>query len=324
MNARALPPDGQLTICFAHAVYSLQERFEQRRTGIRSFELRTFDELKARVAEADVLVVSGLWRNELAALGRKLVFIQSIGAGTDQFAREVLQACGMRLASAQGVNERAVSEHAMALILAIARQLPQARDNQIAHHWRGMLPIAQREDELAGKTLVIVGMGRIGSRLARLAKAFDMRVVGVKRDPARGADAADAVVAPAALPQVLPQADFVVLTCPLNPSTQDLMDASAFAAMKPTAALVNVGRGRVVSEPALIDAMRTGRIAAAALDCAPDEPLPAASPLWDLPGVFITPHTAGETRQYEDNVLDVLLENLGRLRRGADLKNGVV
>lgn len=326
MNARALPPDDQLTICFAHAAYCLQERFALRGSGIASFEVRSLDELKARVAEADVLVVSGLWRNELAAPARKLVFIQSISAGTDQFARELLQASGVRLASAQGVNERAVAEHAIALILAIARQLPQARDHQAAHHWRAMVSdIAQREDELGGKTLVIVGMGRIGSRLARLAKAFDMRVIGVKRDPARGADAADATVAPSALLEVLPQADFVAVTCPLTPSTQELIDAAAFAAMKPAAALVNVGRGRVVSEPALIEAMRGGRIAAAALDCVPDEPLPPTSPLWDLPNVFITPHVAGETRRYEDNVIDLLLENLARLRRGeAELKNGIV
>jgi len=326
MNQRALPPDERLTICFAHVAYCLQERFVLRGTGIRSFEVRTLDELKARVGEADVLVVSGLWRNELATLARKLAFIQSVGAGTDQFSSELLQHAGIRLASAQGVNERAVAEHAMALILAIARKLPQARDNQLAHHWRGMLPtIAQREDELGGKTLVIVGMGRIGSRLARLAKAFDMRVIGVKRDPSHGADAADAVAPQSALLEVLPQADFVALTCPLNPSTQDLIDAKAFAAMKPTAALVNVARGRVVSEPALVEAMRRGTIAAAALDCVPDEPLPEGSPLWDLPNTFITPHTAGETQKYEDNVIDLLLENLARLRRGdAQLRNSVV
>src|SRR5439155_17048456 len=140
-------------------------------------------ELASRIGEADVLVVSGLWRNELLERAEKLRFIQSISAGTDQYGRDALRARGVRLASAQGANERAVAEHAIALILALARQLPQARDNQTAHKWRGMISdIAKREDELGGKTLVIVGMGRIGSRLATIAKAFDMRVVGVKRD----------------------------------------------------------------------------------------------------------------------------------------------
>jgi D-2-hydroxyacid dehydrogenase (NADP+) len=321
----ALPPPEHLTICFAHAAYCMQERFALRGTGIRSFEVRTLEELKARIGEAHVLCVSGLWRNELVQRAGQLAFIQSISAGTDQFSREALAAAGIRLASAQGVNERAVAEHAIALMLAIARKLPEARDNQTAHRWRGMVAdIASREDESGGKTVLVVGMGRIGSRLARLAKAFGLRVIGVKRDPLRGADAADAVFAQSALLDVLPQADFVALTCPLNESTRGLIDARALAAMKPTAALINVARGRVVDEPALIEALRNGSISSAALDCVWDEPLPAGSPLWDLPNVLITPHTAGETRQYEDNVLDLLIENLDRLRRGErELKNGV-
>jgi phosphoglycerate dehydrogenase-like enzyme len=304
----------------------MQERFVLRNTGIKSFEVRTLDELKARVGEADVLSVSGLWRNELIALAPRLAFIQSISAGTDQYSRELLAQAGVRAASAQGVNERAVAEHAIALILAIARKLPLARDNQAERKWRGMISdIAQREDELGGKTVVIVGMGRIGSRLARLAKAFDMRVIGVKRDPARGGEAADRTVPQSQLPAVLPEADFVVLTCPLNPSTENLIDAAALAAMKPSASLINVARGRVVNESALIDALQSASIAAAAVDCVWEEPLPANSPLWTVPNLFITPHTAGETQRYEENVIDLLLENLERLWRGEpQLKNGFV
>jgi len=326
MTARTLPPPGQLAICFAHPAYRLQERFVLRGTGIGSFEARTMDELKAGIGQAHVLCVSGFWRNELVPHAARLGFIQSISAGTDQYSREALAAAGIRAASAQGVNERAVAEHAIGLMLAVARKLPLSFANQAEHRWRGLIPeIAQREDELGGKTLVIVGMGRIGSRLALLARAFDMRVIGVKRDPSRGAAAADAVVPQSQLLEVLPQADFVALTCPLNPTTQGLIDARAFAAMKPTACLVNVARGRVVDEPALVEAMRSGAIAAAALDCAWEEPLPPGSPLWELPGVIVTPHSAGETQRYEDNVIDLLLENLQRLWRGEpELKNGFV
>src|SRR5512140_537245 len=323
MTPRRLPPREQITVCFAHAAYRMQERFALRNTGIKSFEVRTLDELKARVGEADVLSVSGLWRNELLERAPRLAFIQSISAGTDQYSRELLAQAGVRAASAQGVNERAVAEHAIALVLAIARKLPKERDNQAARRWRGMISeIAQREDELGGKTLVIVGMGRIGSRLARLAKAFDMRVIGVKRDPSTGAAAADETVAQSDLQRVLPLADFVVLTCPLNPSTENLIDAKAFAAMKRTAYLVNGARGRVVDGPALGDALRSGAIAGAAVDCVREEPLTESSPLWTLPNLFITPHTAGETQQYEDNVIDLLLENLQRQWRGeTELKN---
>jgi D-2-hydroxyacid dehydrogenase (NADP+) len=326
MTARPFPDRTNLTICFAHVAYRLGERFAVHKTRIRHAEVRTREDLDARIADADVLVVSGLWRNELIERAPKLRFVQSIGAGVDQFDRDALRARGIRLASAQGVNERAVSEHAMALILALMRHIPTARDNQRRRHWRGMISdLRSREDELGGKTLLIVGLGRIGSRLAALARAFGLRVIATKRDPSTGAGAADLVVSDSRLGEVLPQADIVALTCPLTPQTEKLIGAAAFAAMKPSAYLVNVARGRVVDEPSLIAALQAGRIAGAALDCTVQEPLPEASPLWGFDNVLITPHTAGETRRYEDNVLDILLENLERLWRGeTELKNQVV
>ena len=312
-----LPAADKLTICFAHVAYQMQARFSLRESGIAGIEVRDRAALDAGISQADVLVVSGLWHNTLVALAPKLKFIQSIGAGTDQFDRAALAARGIRLASAAGVNARAVSEHAMSLILALARRLPEARDNQNRKHWRGMIgDLAQREDELTDKTLVIVGLGRIGGRLAQLAKAFDMRVIGVRRDPAGGRGAADEVHALSALPALLPAADFVALTCPLTPETTNLIDAKALAAMARTAYLVNCARGRVVDEPALVAALRAGTIAGAGIDVTWEEPLPADSPLWEAPNAFITPHTAGETRRYEDNVIDILMENLSRQWRG--------
>ena len=235
----------------------------------------------------------------------------------DQYSKEQLGAKSVRLASAAGVNARAVAEHAIALILAVARRLPEARDNQHKKMWRGMIgDLTQREDELGGKTLLVVGMGRIGSHLAKLAKAFDMKVIGIRRDPAQGANGADSIHGMGDLVKLVPQADFVALTCALTPETTGLMSAAAFAAMKPSSVFVNVARGKVADEAALIETMKAGRIWAAALDVTADEPLPAASPLWTMPNVFITPHTAGETRAYEDNVIDILIENLDRLWRG--------
>jgi len=200
------------------------------------------------------------------------------------------------------------------------------RDNQSKSHWRPMISeIGAREAELAGRTMVIVGLGRIGARLARFAKAFDMRVVGVKRDVSSSAGGIDRLVPTAALAAVLPEADFVVLACPLTPETENLIGRDALAAMKPTALLVNVARGRIVDEAALIDALKAKRLRAAALDVTRDEPLPASSPLWTMPNVLITPHTAGETQAYEDNVIDILVDNLGRLERGeSGLRNGIV
>jgi phosphoglycerate dehydrogenase-like enzyme len=326
MTPRPVPPRDQLALCFAHAAYRIGERFALRKTGMNWFEVRSLAELETRIAGVDVLLVSGLWRNELIAVAPRLAFIQSISAGTDQYSRDALRAAGIRAASAQGANERAVAEHAIALILAMARQIPEARDNQAAKKWRGMIgDLSKREDELGGKTLAIVGLGRIGSRLATLAKAFDLRVIGVRQDPSRGAGAADTVVGDDGLLDALAQADFVALTCPLTPRTTNLIDARALAAMKPSAFLVNVARGKVVDEPALVEALGQKRIAGAALDCAWEEPLPATSTLWAMPNVLITPHTAGETRRYEDNVIDLLLENLERMGRGeAGLKNQFV
>ncbi len=320
------PPDGRLVICFAHAAYQLQGRFRLRRMAIDSFEVRTLAELEQGIGDADVVVVSGLWRNTLLERAPRLRFIQAVSAGTDQFDRDELKGRGVRLASARGVNARAVSEHAMALILALTRKLPEARDNQAKRAWRGMISnIEDREDELGGKTLLVIGLGTIGSRLAALGRAFGLRVVGVKRDPSTGGDAADSVHALTELKSLLPKADFVALTCPLNKETERIIDAAALARMKRSAYLINVARGGCVDEPALVAALRDRAIAGAALDVTAEEPLPPDSALWDMSNVLITPHTAGETQKYEDNVLDILIDNLNRLRRGESrLSNEIV
>lgn len=321
-----IPPKDKLTICFAHVAYQLQERFAIRATGINSFQVRDRDALDRRIGEADVLVISGLWHNALLEGTGKLRFVQSIGAGVDQFPRDRLAALGIRLASARGVNARAVSDHAMALILALSRRLPEARDNQARHVWRGMIgDRSAREDELGGKTLLVVGLGAIGGRLAQLAKAFEMHVIGIRSNPAAGKGHADSVHGLGELTALLPRADYVALACPLTPETEKLINAEALVRMQRSAYLVNVARGRVVDEPALVDALRRHNIAGAALDVTVDEPLPPTSPLWDMPNVFITPHTGGETRRYEDNVLDILQENLDRLWRGdPTLRNQIV
>jgi phosphoglycerate dehydrogenase-like enzyme len=321
-----LPPNDKLTICFAHVAYQLHERFSAIETGINSFGVRDLGILENRVGEADVLVISGLWHDGLLDRASKLRFIQAIGAGTDQFPLEELKKRGIRLASARGVNYRAVAEHAMALILALSRRLPEARDNQGNHVWRGMIAdLSSREDELGGKTLLVVGLGQIGGRIAQLAKAFDMRVVGLRRDPAAGRGAADAVHAMGEFKPLLPEADFVALACPLTKETEKLVDAEVLARMKPSAHLVNIARGRVVDEPALVEALSARRIAGAGIDVTAEEPLAPDSPLWGMEHVLLTPHTAGETRRYEDNVIEVLRDNLGRLRRGEEpLRNRVI
>src|SRR5215468_10291282 len=317
-----LAPRDKLTICFAHSAYRMAEQFARRDTGISHFQVGSLDAFKQRLPEAHVVVVSMMWRNELLEIAKNLQFIQSISAGLDQYDRDLLRRHNIRLASAAGVNAEAVAQHAMALILALKRQLHSGRDHQSAKLWRGMISdIAAREDQLNGKTLLIAGLGRIGSALARLARAFEMRVIATRRNPsagAQGADAqgADAVYAHDRLPELLPQADVVALTCPLTPQTENLIDAKAIALLRPSAILINVARGRVVDEAALIAALAGQRLAAAGLDVTREEPLPPTSPLWTMPNVLITPHTAGETQVYEDGVIDILLDNLERMWHG--------
>jgi phosphoglycerate dehydrogenase-like enzyme len=317
----------RLNILFSHVAYQFEPRLKLRPVAFRHQHVSNLDQTKARLADVEVLVISALWNNALLEAAPKLRFIQSIGAGYNQFPLEELKRRGIRLASARGVNSNAVSEHAMAMVLAFTRQIAESRDHQSKHNWRGLVSDpAAREDELGGKTMLIFGLGTIGSRLAGLARAFGLRVIGIRRNVGAVAKGvADEVHPPEQLEKLIPQADFVALTCPLTPETTDLINARTLALMKPSAYLINVARGGCVDETALLHALGAGRIAGAGLDAFKTEPLPSDSPFWDFANVIITPHTAGETRKYEDNVLDILFENLDRLAKGkAELVNQIV
>jgi D-2-hydroxyacid dehydrogenase (NADP+) len=312
------PADKDLNVLFSHAAYQLGERFAARGLGIKHTQVRSVEALEAAIVDADVVCLSMHWRNHLLAKAPKLKFVQSVSAGTDQYDKTLFAQHGVRLASAAGVNANAVAEHAMALLLAITRQVATGRDHQAAQHWRPMHgAIGDREEELAGKSIVIVGLGRIGQRVAHFAHAFGMRVVGVRRSLAEPKPAGvDEVVGTDQLYRVLREADVVALTCALTPETTGLIDAAALGTMKRSGILINVARGKVVDEAALIAALERGDLAAAGLDVTAEEPLPAQSPLWRMKNVVLTPHTAGETRAYEDRVVDLLVENVRRLQRG--------
>ena len=308
---------GNLTIGVCHPAYRIAPELGARLPGTAVFQETSADAVAPRMPEVDVLVISGAWRDDLLDHAGRLKWIQAIGVGYNQFPLAELRRRGVRLTNAVGVNANAVSEHAMALILALSRRLPEARDNQQRRHWRPMIsdPLA-REDELAGKTLGVVGLGAIGNRLASLARAFGMRVVGTKGNPAAYQGDADAVLPSERLGELLDGADYVALCCPLKPETTNLIGAAELNRMKPSAYLVNVSRGQVVVEAELVAALQRGDIAGAALDLTVDEPLGAESPLWELPNVLITPHTGGETSRYEKRLVDIIVENIGRWERG--------
>jgi D-2-hydroxyacid dehydrogenase (NADP+) len=315
-----------ITIHFAHSAYQFSSKFDLRNTGIKHFQTWTPEETRARVGEGDVLIATGFWNNDLLPLANNLKFIQVCGAGYDQFDQDAIRAQGVRLANGSGVNVNAVSDHAMALTLALTRQIHTGRDNQHKHHWRGMIAdLSKREEELAGKTMLIFGLGKIGGRVARLAKAFEMDVIGLKRDVSTPVEHVDELHSSAAFADLLPRADVTALCCPLTDETRNIVDAAALSVMKPSSYLVNVARGGCVDEPALIAALQNGAIAGAGIDVTVEEPLAEDSPLWGLENAMVTPHTGGETRKYEDNVIDILMENLDRLFRGeTNLHNQVV
>ena len=306
-----------MIVHFAHPAYQFGSCLESRDPRLNFIETRTHQETSARINEGHVLVVTGLWQNAYIETGVNLKFIQACGAGYNQFDLDALATKGLRFANASGVNVNAVSDHAIALMLGLVRKIHHARDNQHAKYWRGMISdISQREAELAGKTLIIFGVGAIGSRLAKLAKAFDMNVIGIRRNIDSIQGLVDEAYSPQQFSRLLPRADFVALTCPLTDETANIVNGAALAAMRKDAYLINVARGGCVDEQALVDALLSGAIAGAGVDTTVEEPLASNSALWDMPNVILTPHTAGETQAYEENVLDILLDNLDRLCRG--------
>lgn len=322
---RPLPPPDKIRIGLAHPVYRLQEALSVARPDLASVRFTTSEALAGGIAEVDVLVQAAvLWSGDHLAQADCLAFIQAATVGVDHFDVASLRARGVRLSNARGVFDRAVAEHAIGMMLMLTRQLARARDQQRAAVWQGRVADpAERGDELGGKTLLIVGLGAIGQRLARLAKAFDMTVIATRARPEAGPGGADETHAPQRLRELLPRADIVALCCPLTAATDQLIDSAALAQMRPDAFLINVARGRIVEEPALVAALREGRIAGAALDCFAEEPLPSVSPLWGFDNVVMTPHVAGETRRFEERLIALLLENLERLWSGREPINAI-
>jgi phosphoglycerate dehydrogenase-like enzyme len=227
---------------------------------------------------------------------------------------------GVRMSTSTGSNAEPVSQIALMGLLLMARRAHVWIRGQQNHQW---LPHRGKDvpPDIAGQTVIIVGLGAVGSRVARHAQLLGLKVIGVRRSARRPEDPVDELIAPAQLKGVLPQADFLVLTCPLTPATRNLIDAAAIASLKPTAAVINVSRGEVIDEAALIDALQRRGLAGAYLDVYQTEPLPAQSPLWDLPNVVMSPHNASSAQGNDGRATRYFIENVGRLLRGEPLVN---
>ncbi len=258
----------------------------------------------------------------LALRGKNLRWIQQWGAGADWLMHhpQAIQR-DFVLTNASGVHAIPISEHILALLLAFARRLPQAVRAQAERQWKG--PGEAGVSELAGKTMLLVGTGAIGARAARLAAAFDIRVFGIRRNPEETLEGVAAMFAPDRLLELLPRSDFVILTVPLTAETSGMIGRRELRAMKPSAIIINIGRGGTIQEEALIEALQEGRIAGAGLDVFETEPLPADSPLWGMENVLITAHYAGITPHYNERAMSIFLDNLRRYVAGEPLRNVV-
>lgn len=259
------------------------------------------------------------------ALAPRLRWIHSPAAAVHQLMFPEVVASPVVVTNARTVHGPVVAEHALAMVFALAKRLPAAMQAQRRHEWAQQSLWEERPTirEIAGATIVLVGMGAIGSEFTARAKALGARVLCVREHPERGPQGADAVFPLAALDSVLPQADFVVLAAPLTPATHHLIDARRLACLSPSSYLINVARGPLIDDGALLHALRERRIAGAALDVFPDEPLPASSPYWDLPNVLITPHIAAVTEKLWDRHFALIIENLTRFLAGHPLLNVV-
>jgi D-2-hydroxyacid dehydrogenase (NADP+) len=271
-----------------------------------------FDGIEGDLHDAEILVTVTLQPEQLAAMGN-LRWIHAPTAAVNQLLFPELVNSDVAITNSREVHGPAVAEHVMALVFALARKIPQAASFQQRLTWGqdsiwsdGVPP-----RELGGATLGLIGVGSIGRRVAQMASALGMRVIAVREHVEKGnPEGVQQVFASSALDDMLRQSDYVVVAAPLIPATNRLMNAERFAAMKPEACLISVGRGAQVDEIALVQALRARRIAAAALDVFDREPLPPDSPLWGVENLLITPHIASQTDKVWSRQYDLFADNL--------------
>ncbi len=270
----------------------------------------------------DVEVVVLPWNLQPEAM-RKLVvpsvrWFHSVSAGVDDVLESYLRDHPAVLTNARGVFDVPIAETVLAYILMIVKRMPELFRQQQEHRWK-VLPLR----EVTGLTVGLIGTGGIGREIACRCHALGMRVVATRRHPDRPVPCVDALRSPAQLSELLTEADFVVVAVPSTPETRGLLGAEQFATMRPSAWLINIARGAIVDEAALLAALQGGQIAGAALDVFAQEPLPPDSPLWEMSNVILTPHNSWSTPHLLQREAALFCENLRRYLSGQPLRNVV-
>jgi phosphoglycerate dehydrogenase-like enzyme len=283
--------------------------------------------LRATLPGAEVLIASNrTYTPDNAAIirehGRALRWIQFSTSGIDTAVASGLPR-GVIVTNAAGLRAFAVAEHAFALMLGLVRQIGATEKGRANDGWVRDA-VTPAIDNLAGKHLVIVGLGAIGQDIARKAKAFDMRVTGVSRS-GEPLPNVDKILPRGALQKAASEADILLLALTYEASTDKILSREVLSAMNPTAYVINIARGKLGDEPALIEALQAGKIAGAGLDVTETEPLPAGHPFWKMPNVFLTPHVAGAGSQgIGGGFTKIFIENLRRWIAGEPLTKVVI
>ncbi len=287
--------------------------------------------LDSILAEAEVVFTSPIIPPDIVARAPRLRWVQLTSAGVDRLLEEArlkpgLLGSDVTVTTASGIHAVPIGEYVIGVMLAFAKGLHRSMRSQGERTWRPYWA-----EELYGKTVGVVGLGAIGSYVARLAKALGMRVVAVRRSAERGVkgqgsgvrEDVDELLPPSELPYLLAESDYMVTAVPLTAETRGMIGEKELRAMKPTAVVINIARGAIIDEGALVRALKEGWIAGAGLDVFEREPLPPESELWGLENVIVTPHISGGTPRYMELAVELFCDNLRRYLAGEPLRNVV-
>jgi phosphoglycerate dehydrogenase-like enzyme len=300
-------------------------------------QCRTPEEISALVAEGCDVLLSFRMPNDVTERARGLKWIQLLSAGADHALAGPLKSSTIPITTASGIHATPIAEYTMASMLSYAHRIHLAIRAQMRREWTRSGRFMAGVDEIRGLTLGIIGYGSIGRETARLGQAFGMKVLALKRNPAERTDSgwcpaglgdpAGTIPArffgPEQREEILRESDYISVTLPLTEHTRKFIGARELRAMKPGAYIVNIGRGEVIDEHAMAEALKAGKLGGAGLDVFEHEPLEASSPLWELENVILTPHISGANRGYMDKACELFVENLKRFASNHPLLNVV-